>query len=66
MTDIADTAAESFDAVSAVIHQWYELSGSEGPNRERHSDNRRAQIRVHPAYERTLGIMAGDVSKRAQ
>ena len=46
MTDIADTAAEWFDAVSAVIHQWYELSGSEGPNRERHSDNRRAHSRA--------------------
>ena len=65
MTDIADTAAEWFDAVSAVIHQWYEYQARRAPI-ENVVATIDGLIRVHPAYEQTLGIMAGDVSKRAQ
>jgi hypothetical protein len=63
VSDTADTAAEWLDAVSAVIHQWYEYQAQRATI-EKVVTAIDELIRVHPAYKRTFGVMAGDVSKR--
>jgi hypothetical protein len=55
MKDVADTAAEWFDAVTGVVQQWYEYRDDKVPV-EKLIEAIDQLIRVHPAYKqaRTL------------
>ena len=58
MKDIADTAAEWFDVVSGVVHQWFEWRDNKVPIDELVAAID-GLIRVHPAYKQTLGNDGG-------
>ena len=65
MRDTADIAAEWFDAVSGVVHQWYEYRDDRLPI-EKLVAAVDQLIQVHLAYKQSLGIATGEVSKRTQ
>ena len=54
MSDVADTAAEWFDAVTGVVQRWFEYRDDKVP-----IDNLVAAvdrlIRIHPAYKGAVG-----------
>ena len=54
MSDVADTAAEWLDAVTGVVHQWFEYRDDKVPIDTLIAAVDRL-IQIHPAYKGAVG-----------
>jgi len=55
MSDVADTAAEWFDALTGVVHQWFQYRDGHVPA-EKLIEAIDELIRVHPAYKQARAL----------